>query len=93
MYKVVAIPAVQQSDSVPHTHSLSDSFPTEIITGYWLDVLHSGSHLPIFPFTSVCICQSQTPSLCECLKGKTLWAGITPFSLLPHGLGCERQLI
>ena len=43
------ISAVQQSDSVIHVHihSLSDSFPTQIITEYWVEfpVLYSRSPL------------------------------------------------
>ena len=70
----MVISAVQQSDSVIHTHihSFSDSFPIEFFTEYWVEspVLYiAGPQWPVIPYTSVCICQSQTPG---------------PFLPLPH---------
>ena len=47
-----------------HIHSLSDSFPKQIITEYWVEfpVLYTaGPYCPVIPYTTVCIRQFPTP--------------------------------
>ena len=49
-----------------YIHSFLDSFPIQVITEYWEEfpVLYSRSLLVIyFIYSSVCICQSQSPNL------------------------------
>ena len=51
IYKAVIISAVQQSDPVVHRHItiLSEAFPTEIITEYWVEFSVLYSRAPVVP--------------------------------------------
>ena len=53
------------SDSCTHIHSLPYSFTVYIITHNWIKfyVLYSRSFWPVISYSTICICQSQTPSL------------------------------
>ena len=67
IYKVVIMSAVQQSDSVVHIHTsilFQILFPHRLShnTGYSPLCYTAGPHWPIIPYTSVCTCQSPTPS-------------------------------
>lgn len=63
IYNVVILSVVPQNDSGVDIHSCSDSFPTWILTEYWVEVpvLYNRSPLADLSIHNSVICQSKPP--------------------------------
>ena len=65
IYNVVILSVVPQNDSGVDIHSCSDSFPTWILTEYWVEVpvLYNRSPLADLSIHNSVICQSKPQSI------------------------------